>query len=91
MINWKLRFQNKATLSAIIALVVSIVYRILDAVGVIPAFPKDFVLEIAADILTLLGLLGIIVDPTTDGVGDSVRALGYEQPWRDGEDYEPVE
>lgn len=89
MINWKLRFQNKATLSAIIALVVSIVYRILDAVGVIPAFPKDFVLEIAADILTLLGLLGIIVDPTTDGVGDSVRAMGYEQPWRDGDDYEP--
>lgn len=89
MINWKLRFQNKATLSAIIALVVSIVYRILDAVGVIPAFPKDFVLEIAADILTLLGLLGIIVDPTTDGVGDSVRAMSYEQPWRDGEDYEP--
>lgn len=89
MINWKLRFQNKATLSAIIALVVSIVYRILDAVGVIPAFPRDFVLEIAADILTLLGLLGIIVDPTTDGVGDSVRAMSYEQPWRDGEDYEP--
>lgn len=91
MINWKLRFQNKATLSAIIALVVSIVYRILDAVGVIPAFPKDFILEIAADILTLLGLLGIIVDPTTDGVADSVRAMSYEQPWRDGEDYDPGE
>ena len=88
MINWKLRFQNKATLSAIIALVVSIVYRILDAAGVIPAFPKDFILEIAADVLTLLGLLGIIVDPTTDGVGDSKRAMGYDQPWRDGDDYD---
>lgn len=88
-INWKLRFQNRATLWAIISLVVSLTYRILDAVGVIPPFTADFVLEIAADVLTLLGLLGVIVDPTTDGVPDSNRAMGYEQPWKDGEDYEP--
>lgn len=88
-INWKLRFQNRATLWAIISLVVSLTYRILDAVGVIPPFTADFVLEIAADVLTLLGLLGVIVDPTTDGVPDSARAMGYEQPWKDGVDYEP--
>ena len=89
-INWKLRFQNRATLWSIISLVVSLAYRILDAVGIIPPFTADFVLEIAADILTLLGLLGVIVDPTTDGVVDSVRAMGYEQPWRDGDDYDPL-
>ena len=89
MINWKLRFQNKATLWAIAGLLVNLVYRILDAAGVVPVFSADFVLEIIADFLTLLGLLGVIVDPTTDGVGDSVRAMGYEQPWRDGDDYEP--
>ena len=89
MINWKLRLQNKATLWSIISLVVSLAYRILDAVGVIPPFSADFVLEIAADVLTLLGLLGVIVDPTTDGVQDSARAMGYEQPWKDGADYEP--
>lgn len=88
-INWKLRFQNKATLWAIGSLVVQLVYRILDAAGVIPAFTADFVLEIFADFLTLLVLLGVIVDPTTDGVPDSKRAMGYEQPWKDGEDYEP--
>lgn len=88
MINWKLRFQNKATLWSIISLVVSMAYRILDAVGVIPPFSQDFILEIAADVLTLLGLLGIIVDPTTDGVSDSKRAMSYEWPWRDGDDYD---
>ena len=88
-INWKLRFQNRATLWAIISLVVSLTYRILDAVGVFPPFTADFVLEIAADVLTLLGLLGVIVDPTTDGVPDSNRAMGYDQPWKDGVDYEP--
>lgn len=88
MINWKLRLQNKATLWSLISLVVSIVYRILDAAGVIPAFSADFVLEIAADVLSVLGLLGVIVDPTTDGIPDSQRAMGYEQPWRDGDDYD---
>lgn len=88
MINWKLRLQNKTTLWGIISLVVSLIFRILDACGVIPPFSQDFVLEIAADILTLLGLLGVIVDPTTAGVGDSERALGYDQPWQDGDDYD---
>ena len=88
MINWKLRFQNKATLWSIICLVVGLVYRILDAVGVIPPFSQDFVLEIASDLLTLMGLLGVIVDPTTDGVSDSKRAMTDEQPWRDGDDYD---
>lgn len=88
MINWKLRLQNKTTLWAIISLVVGLIFRVLDACGVIPPFSQDFVLEIAADFLTLLGMLGVIVDPTTDGVADSKRAMTYEQPWRDGEDYD---
>lgn len=87
-INWKLRLQNKATLWSLICLVISIVYRVLDAAHVIPPFTQDFLLEIAADVLSVLGLLGVIVDPTTDGVSDSIRAMGYEQPWVDGEDFE---
>ena len=34
--------------------------------------------------LTFLGLIGVLVDPTTAGIGDSERALGYEEPWDDG-------
>ena len=88
-INWKLRGQNKTTLFAIFALVIQMAYRIMDAAGIIPPVSAEWVLELVADGLSLLVLLGIIVDPTTDGVGDSVRAMGYEQPWRDGDDYEP--
>lgn len=91
MINWKLRLQNKATLWSLIGLIISIVYRILDACHVIPPFSQDFILEIAADVLSVLGLLGVIVDPTTDGIPDSKRAMGYEQPWKDGEDYDSHE
>ena len=34
-------------------------------------------------VLTFLGLIGVIVDPTTAGLGDSDRALGYVEPWDD--------
>ncbi|MER1994671.1 MAG: phage holin [Eubacteriales bacterium] len=34
-------------------------------------------------LLTFLGLICVIVDPTTAGLGDSDRALGYVEPWDD--------
>ena len=34
----------------------------------------------------LLVILGIVVDPTTAGVGDSKRAMGYVEPWVDEPD-----
>lgn len=89
-INWKLRLQNKTTLAAIISLVVSIIYQVLNACGVIPVIRQQLVLEIAANILTVLGLLGVIVDPTTAGINDSQRAMMYDWPWVDGADTDCV-
>ena len=34
-------------------------------------------------VFALLVILGIVVDPTTAGVGDSRRAMRYEEPYRD--------
>jgi phi LC3 family holin len=34
-------------------------------------------------VFAVLVILGIVVDPTTDGVGDSERALSYETPYKD--------
>ena len=34
-------------------------------------------------VFALLVILGIVVDPTTAGVSDSRRAMGYEEPWED--------
>ena len=41
------------------------------------------IVQMVNQVLTFLGLIGVIVDPTTAGVGDSERALGYEEPWED--------
>lgn len=89
MINWKLRGQNKTTLMAIAALIIQMAYRIMDAAGVIPPVSSEWVLELIADALSLLVLLGVIVDPTTDGIGDSKRALSYETPWNDDKPPDP--
>lgn len=79
-INWKLRLQNKVTLVALITLVISIVYQILNMIGVIPQVDQQTILDICCRIIDVLALLGIVVDPTTKGIGDSHLALSYDEP-----------
>lgn len=83
MINWKLRFQNKTTLLAIILAIISFVYYLLDMIGVIPKFDQEQIVKLATMAIDILVLLGIIVDPTTDGITDSARALSYTEPNKD--------
>ena len=83
MINWKVRFRNKTWLTMFISLVVGFAFNILRLFDVSPVVTESLVMNIAGQVLTLLGLIGVIVDPTTAGVGDSERALGYEEPWED--------
>ena len=42
-------------------------------------------MQLLNQVLTFLGLIGVIVDPTTAGLGDSERAMGYAEPWADEE------
>lgn len=79
-INWKLRLQNKATLTAIIMAVIALGYQICGLAGIVPPVAQSDLVNTAGMIINLLVLLGIVVDPTTSGVGDSDRALKYEQP-----------
>lgn len=79
-INWKLRFQNKTTLLAIVVQGVALVYTVLGAVGVTPGIGQDQVKNLIYMLVELLCLLGIVVDPTTQGIYDSERALHYSEP-----------
>jgi phi LC3 family holin len=79
-INWKLRFQNKATLTAIVLGVVALVYQILGLLGITPAVSENEIINIVGMVINLLVLLGVVVDPTTAGVGDSDLAKSYKQP-----------
>lgn len=44
---------------------------------------QNLVVQLLNQVLTFLGLIGVIVDPTTAGIGDSERAMGYDEPWDD--------
>jgi phi LC3 family holin len=50
---------------------------------VFPTVTENHVVQLLNQVLTFLGLIGVIVDPTTAGIGDSERALQYEEPWVD--------
>ena len=85
-INWKVRFKQKVFLTSFISLIVSFVYSMLALFDIFPEVTKNNVLEIINQILTFLGLLGIIVDPTTAGFADSDRAMSYVEPGVIGND-----
>ena len=82
-INWKVRFQNKVWLGSFFSLIVGFVYSLLALFDVFPAVTQNLVVQLLNQVLTFLGLIGVIVDPTTAGIGDSERAMGYETPYRD--------
>lgn len=79
-INWKLRLQNKATLTALVMALVALVYQVLGVCGVVPRVSQDQVTTIVSMVINILCLLGIVVDPTTAGVSDSARAMSYDKP-----------
>lgn len=81
-INWKLRLQNKATLTAIVLSLISLIYQVLGLFNVIPPISESEVVNIVGMIINLLVLLGVVIDPTTEGVDDSIRAMNYEEPYR---------
>ena len=90
-INWKVRIKNKAFWLALIPAIA----LVAQAVAAVFGYTIDLTTMVGKlqavvnAVFALLVILGIVVDPTTNGVGDSERALGYEKPWKDGEVIQP--
>ena len=82
-VNWKVRFRNKLWLGSFISAILAIVYTILDVIGIFPEMSEAHLSRLVEAVLLLLSLLGVIIDPTTAGVGDSNRAQTYIEPWND--------
>jgi len=78
MINWHIRFKNKTWLAAFLAAIITFLYDLLPLLGLTPPIPEASLLDAVTTLLGLLVMLGVVVDPTTAGVGDSERAMGYE-------------
>lgn len=81
-INWKTRVKHKTFWVGIVSAILVL------AQSVLPLFGIDFdltqlegsVVNIINAVFSILAILGIVVDPTTAGFGDSANALTYEEP-----------
>lgn len=79
-INWKLRLQNKSTLTALIGLFFVLLKQIGDMFGVDLSAQIEQLTGIVGTILTALGILGVITDPTTKGIADTGIVQTYDKP-----------
>ena len=85
MINWEVRIKNKTFWMTVIPAVALVV----QAVAAVFGYTLDFstlvgkLLGVVDAVFALLVILGVVVDPTTAGVGDSKRAMKHEEPWED--------
>ena len=84
-INWIVRIKNKAFWLAIIPAVLLLIQAVAAVVG----FQLDFgdisekLIAVVNAVFVVLSILGIVTDPTTDGIGDSTRAMTYTTPNKD--------
>ena len=87
-VNWLVRIKNKQFWISVIPAIA----LVAQAIAAVFGYTLDFstlvgkILAVVDAVFALLVILGIVVDPTTVGIGDSKRALDYEKPWKDKED-----
>lgn len=81
-INWIARIKNKAFWLAL----VPAVCLLIQAGAAIFGFQIDLgdignrILDFVNAAFAVLVVLGVVTDPTTEGVSDSARALSYDKP-----------
>lgn len=81
-INWAVRFKNKTFWVALIPAILVLIQVVAAVFGFTINLGDlgDKLLQVVEAVFTLLAILGIVVDPTTKGVGDSTQALTYTEP-----------
>ena len=80
-INWTVRIKNKTFWLALIPAVL----LLIQVVAAVFGFTLDLgdlgdkLIAVVNALFAVLVILGIVTDPTTEGVGDSVQALTYTE------------
>lgn len=80
-LNWKVRFRNKQFLASLVALILVFANQLAGMFGMDITVYSDQITNITETVLMILALMGIVVDPTTEGMSDSERVLNR----KDGE------
>lgn len=86
MINWKVRIKNKNFWIALIPAVLLLIQVVASVFG----FTIDLsdlgqkLLAVVNALFVVLTILGIVTDPTTEGISDSDLAMTYKEPKQKG-------
>lgn len=81
-INWTVRIKNKVFWIAFIPALLMLIKSIANVFG----YSIDFMdiesnlLDVIESVFLVLGVMGVVSDPTTAGIGDSEQALTYDTP-----------
>lgn len=78
--NIAVRLKNPVFLLTFLATVVAFIYQVLGMFGIVPKISEDQFIQLVSLVINVLTALGVLVDPTTKGVGDSGRAMSYTEP-----------
>jgi len=80
-INWKIRLQHKPFLLALFSLILLLAQQVAAIFGYdLTGAMSEQLTSILNIVLSILVLMGVVVDPTTRGTKDSERALMYRRP-----------
>lgn len=81
-INWLVRIKNKVFWITFIPAMLILIKAVANLFG----FTIDFsniegnLIDVVEAVFMVLGIIGIVADPTTKGVSDSANALTYKTP-----------
>lgn len=81
-INWLVRIKNKAFWVAFVPAVLLLIQTAAAMFGFQLDLGEigDKILAVINAVFVVLAILGIVTDPTTEGVSDSAQAMTYNAP-----------
>ena len=82
MINWKVRFANKTFWLSLVPAVLLLVQVTAAVFGYTLDLGElgNRLVAVVNALFAVLTILGVVADPTTKGLSDSLRAMGYDRP-----------
>ena len=85
MINWKVRVKNKVFWMSLIPAALLLFQTVAALFGFTIDLSQigDKLIDVVEAAFIVLAIIGVVADPTTEGVKDSSQALTYEKPKKD--------
>ncbi len=82
MINWRVRIKNRNFWLSIIPAIFLLIQAVANVFGVTIDLGSTGakLIEVVDAAFVVLAIIGVVADPTTKGIGDSERAMTYDEP-----------